>query len=282
MISRDFYAEQEAELNRFAWRRLNSILKPIEVARKAMYNAISGTEWQSRRYRRLASQLDEIAKSLRADLKAVGPSAEPLAKIVARHQTDAISRLINMPGLSIEFDRINPDTLAQFSLNELEKVTSLKSVQDIQTVRAALFEKMGVQGLNPRTVARELVGPSGGLYRRNYGLIETIVRTEASTVYNEQSINAVKAVNEDTGAELKKQIIETVDRERNHPISQVLNGQIREVNEPFTAPVAEVQRVASRLKKGTGGIFWSVKDGNYTGMRLPAHYRERGIVVAAE
>jgi hypothetical protein len=276
-----FYARQEAELQALANARVAEIMRLIEFARRDIHGRIVVSELEYKRLLALNAQLDEISRQLQRDLSQVAPVSGKLAEMVARHQTASISAITGRESITIAYDTLNTSVVKAFAANEMAKVTSITAVEEIRTIKAVLFSRVGVQGLNPTQVARELAGPNG-IFTRRYGLVENILRTEASTIYNEQSLNAIQQANDTYDAGLNKKILETIDDKRNHPISQVLNGQVQPVDRPFKAAVADVESVAARLKRSGKGVFWPVIKGYYTGQRLPAHYRERGVVIATD
>lgn len=76
-----------------------------------------------------------------------------------------------------------------------------------------------------------------------------------------------------------RQIVEVRDT-RNHPISRVIDRQVRPVGEPFRASVADVDAMASAMgRPRTGSIYWPQVGSEYVGRSLPAHPYERGRIV---
>lgn len=278
----DLFFKQELELQRYADRRTTETLRLLNVSRRDLQSVIAATEWEKQRIGGLMDQIDGIILDMRRDLSQIPQSADALAGIVKAQQELVVPIITGTPGIQIEFNAVNMDTIRAFSRNELSKVTSI-AVEEVQTVKSILFSRVGVQGLNPRQVARELAGPEG-LFVRRFGIIENILRTEVSTVYNEQKLLSIIETNDKYDLELNKKILETVDDRRNHPISQVLNGQVQTPREKFRAKVSDVSKVAKRIKKSASpnSIFWPKKNEFYVGDRLPAHFRERGIIIPTD
>lgn len=278
-----FFHRQEAELERFSTQRVREVTRLLESTRKDLYSAISGSEFNYRRIIDLNFQLDGISQDLQRNLRQVQPPTEPLAQMVVRQQTEAIALITAREGIFLNFNTLSTDVLRQFSLNEMRKITSITAVEQIQTLKAVLFSKAGVQGLNPRQVAKQLAGQDG-VFSKKFPIVENILRTETSTVYNEQKLESIKQVNQAHGLTLNKKILETIDDSRNHPISQVLNGMVQLPEKPFRAKASKVEAIAAKLHRGRGGggIFWTRIGEYYVGNRLPAHYRERGILIPTD
>lgn len=287
---------QEAELRAFADKRASRFIAYIEQARKDILAEIqdladttTGDQPVSRtRLVRLLGRLDEIKKEASQNILSVGPSDEYIAKLTKAHME---ANLLEVAGkaITLTLDDINPRLLSLFAQNELEKVASMTE-QQISVIKSALIRDVGAKGLNPRAIAKNLAGNESGLFTGMYGRLQTIVRTESATVYNEQIVESIK-VSISQGAELRMKISEHPDDSRNHPISQVINNQVREVGEPFRAKVSDVKRAATRLaaaskrkpSKSLGrSIFWPEINGYYVGRNLPAHYNERGRIVPTQ
>lgn len=281
-----FFQKQEAELARYTEKRAREFLRVLENTRARLQAEITDLEtFDQRRTLSLIQQIEEMIGDTERQLKQLGTADRPLAEMVQRH-TEATVEAITSSRVALTFDRINPDVIRQFALNELDKVTGLTKLE-MKSIKNILLNRVGVKGENPTKVARAIVG-KGSPFHRRFGHVETILRTETSTIYNAQSVQAIKASNEDYDLGLNKRIVETLDNRRNHPISQVLNGQVAPVMMPdgdvglFKAKVSDVNARAAALGKSSSGIFWIQSGGYYIGEKLPAHYRDRGIVTATE
>ena len=275
--SDDFFHQQELQLGYFTDVRTKRFLDLLNDARQSLFDEISAAEnFTNARLQTLLGQIDDIIAQVKSDILSVGPSSQDLAKMSKAH-LEASTIQISGLSITIPFDRLNTDTLRLFSQNELIHVTGLVESEK-QAIKSILFSKVGVKGESPSSVARQIAGKQGR-FAGKFGHIETILRTETATIYNAQSLEGIAHANETHGLTLKKRIVETIDAKRNHPISQVLNNQVREPGQKFKAKVSEVEKIARKLGKSRGGIFWPIVDGYYTGERLPAHYRDRGITV---
>jgi hypothetical protein len=275
----ELFHAQEREVGRYTDQRVKRLLAMLESARRDLRGVIAEPEsFTAQRVLSLTQQIDDISRQLRGQVQQIGASTYDLAQMTKRHLEASIAAI--QPNVQIAIGALNTDSLMRFSMNELENVTKITD-QGLATIKSVLFTKVGVQGQNPAQVARQLAGKDG-MFAGKFGHIETIMRTETSTVYNAQSLSGIEFANNNFDLALNKRIVETIDSHRNHPISQVLNGQVQAVDGEFRASVSAVAAKAAKLHKGTGGIFWPIKGGYYVGQRLPAHYRERGIVTPTE
>jgi hypothetical protein len=267
---------QELELEKLAAKRAFAFLRKIDDARKELYRLIASQEnLDTSRLSSLLQQVDAIRNQLVQQLRREPPSWQEIGNLAVEHSTTNIVAITQNPTIAFSLNTITPNTLRAFSEIQLKNVTSIVSEQALSSVKSALFQRVGVQGVNPQKVAKELVGKEG-LLTKKYAQIENVIRTEANTVYNTQTLESILFSNATYGTELNKKIYETLDAKRNHPISQLLNGLVQEPDRPFRVPVASVDAKAAALKKSGKGVFWPVVQGFYVGQSLPAHYRERG------
>lgn len=275
----DLFLRQEIELEKYTTRRVRNFIALLEKARRELLDSIGDPDtYTAQRVFKLVEQIDDIGLNLQADLKDIGIPTREIAKMVKGHLEESIS-VIADTSVNISMTKLNTEVLRKFSENELLHVTNLTKIE-IQRIKNQLFTQVGVKGVNPRQLAKKLAGKNGQFAGR-YGHIETILRTEHSTIYNTQSLEGIQDANQKHDLSLNKRIIETMDAKRNHPISRVLNNQVVASDKPFKAKVSEVEAQARLLKRGNGrsGVFWPIQDGYFVGQRLPAHYRERGIIV---
>lgn len=276
----DLLARQEAEVARYADARARRVMSMLETARRQIQGIIADADsFTAQRVAFLVRQIDALSAQLARELNSVGSSSPELAGITQRHLQESIAAIADLQVL-ISVDALNLESLRLFSSNEVARMAKLIDAEK-EVIRSVLFTKVGVKGENPVKVARQLAGKESQFAGR-FAHIENILRTETSTVYNRQSLAGIQAANEQYDLGLNKKIVETIDAKRNHPISMVLNGQVQRVDRKFKASVSKVQAAAAKIKKSVGGTFWKVEDGFYTGMVLPAHYRERGIVVPTD
>ena len=289
MPSESFHHQQELEVFKMGEKRARQIIRQIENARIEILAELTslpeGTPTKARLVQTL-KEVEVIIKELKRNLQELHSVSEPLGELAVKHYGQTAEKLTGS-FLEISLQAINPETLKLFSLNELNNVTSITADYALRTIRSTMLREMAIKGKNPRAVAQKLMSKDGFLTKR-YPIVETIVRTEANTIYNTQSLNAIVAGNAKYDLNLKKKIIEIIDPKRNHPISLVLNGQISPVLDEkglpalFKASVAEVNARANAAGKTASGIFWQQKGGYYVGATLPAHYNERGVVVATD
>ena len=276
----ELFRQQERAVGRYADVRASRMLRLLETTRKELSATIADVDgFTARRVADLNAQIESIMADLRKDIRGVGESATELGNLALAHVEAGIVATTGT-SVTISINALNIDVLKRFSSNEVARIAKIMD-NEKELIRSLLFTKVGVKGENPRQVAQKLAGPNSSFAGR-FGHVENILRTETSTVYNANSLDAIKGANKEHGLALNKRIVETIDAERNHPISQVLNGQVQTVDGPFRASVAAVAAKAAVFHKSVSGIFWPIKGGFYEGERLPAHYRERGIVVPTE
>lgn len=276
----ELFRAQEADLDRYATARELQLVRMLERARKEMQAEISDIDsFTARRVSALTKQIDDIVADLKKDVLSIGESASDLAEMTQVHLQTSLTAITGLE-ISVGLDVLNVDILRRFSENNLIHVTTLIQAEK-ETVKSVLFSKVGVLGQNPRKVAKELMGADSRFANR-YGVLENIFRTESSTIYNAQSLTGIQSANQEHGLSLNKRIVETIDNKRNHPISQLLNNKVQAADKPFRIKIADVQRRGKILKRSAGGVLWPKEGAYYVGQKLPAHYRERGVVVPTE
>ena len=272
---------EHLELTRFEFDRVKRFLAMMEQARRSIKSSIEGSsDFTVQRVGQLVAQLESIEADMIANIRNEKLKISNLEDMVRRHSTNAFEILFPSSAISVEFSQLNRDTLIKFSDAINRQLVGLSRSQ-MDTLRAVLFSKVGVQGSNPRSVAKQLAGKDG-IFKGQYGRIENILRTETSTIYNEQKLDTIARAHEQ-GFEINKKIVETMDIKRNHPISRAINGLIQVPSLPFAIPVEKVIDQALLMKRPTKNldrsIFWARKGKLYVGKGLPAHYRERGTIV---
>lgn len=277
----DLFERHEHQFARVANAEVQRYLDLLENARLQLQNEIASLDdFDRNRVLALLSQIDQIERQVIGRIN----QTESLNRSMGKISVPQFNENMNALGINLQigFDAVNSNVLENYAALELTKIKGITQ-DSINTIRSVLFTKVGVKGENPRVVAKELAGQEG-LFTRNYGRLENIVRTESSHVYNTQKMNAIKhAV--DLGISLHKKAVETIDNKRNHPISQVLNGKVQVYDQPFRVSVAEVAaraKVLHRSKNPAAGVFWKQDGGYFVGNQLPAHYMDRGVMVATK
>jgi hypothetical protein len=279
-----FFTAQERQLSLFVDRYLLEFVDLLEESRKDLELLISGPEsFAQSQALELLPQVDRIASTLKQDIISKQSLLDNITVLSTEHNNNILSTVTGQ-SFNISFTRLNEQVLARFARNELEKVTGLVD-SELRTIKSVLMTKVGVQGENPRQIAKVIAGKQSQFAGR-FNHIQTILRTESSTIYNAQGLDSIRQANAvlPESGQLKKRIIENLDVNRNHPVSRVLKNQIQPVDKPFTAKVSDII-AASKVtvhKYRPKSMFWPLKGGIYSGMNLPAHYNDRGIVVASE
>jgi hypothetical protein len=146
--------------------------------------------------------------------------------------------------------------------------------------RARQAMVIGMQTGASMSAIGERVASSSGVIASFGGRGQLIARMEMSNVYNashHEALVEAAAVLDDEGTPdpLLRQADEYADL-RNHPISRVIHGMVTAIDKPWLVPVAEVDRMADRLKKSATGILWPQSGAYYVVGRYAVHFGERG------
>lgn len=212
-------------------------------------------------------------------------SVTNLTEIVRRNEPE-----FRAAGSPMEF-RVGKRLLAEKGLLLHKYSMDRYGADVVESIQRELVQGM-VQGLTWDQVRDRIAGKEGSVLSVTKSRAELIVRTEMSSAYNamhQAGLEEWAADDDNEDDPPMKKAIETRDL-RNHAISRVLDGQIVPVKKPFRALVADVQREhavlqAARAGKGLkarklNGILWPLLNGAYTGQHQPAHFWDRGRVVA--
>lgn len=120
-------------------------------------------------------------------------------------------------------------------------------------------------------------------FRSSIAKAEALAASRASLAANleasfERSM-AAEALATETG--WKREIVERIDR-RNHPFSRAANGLVAEAGERFEVPVGDVLAAARAMGRSPnlGAVIWPQQGSVFRGMHYPAHYGERGRILA--
>lgn len=139
---------------------------------------------------------------------------------------------------------------------------------------------IGMQTNASMSAMIDRVTSSSGVIASFGGRGELIARMEMSAAYNtshHEALVEAAAVLDDEGTPdpLLRQADEYADA-RNHPVSRVIHGAVTAIDKPWLVSVAEVDRMADRLKKPATGILWPQSGAYYVVGRYPVHFNERG------
>jgi hypothetical protein len=137
-------------------------------------------------------------------------------------------------------------------------------------------------GLTQPELAARVAAAGGSVLAQHRGRAELIARMETARAYNDGVLDGIREIDEaDRRPDdpLLKRIDEFFDL-RNHPFSRAAHGKTAAPGEPFRVAIAEVKAAAETMKRGVGGVVWRKVGANYVGDNLPAHFGERGRIVA--
>lgn len=275
--------DQESVLADYADSRANTVARLMAEARAKIESEILSLDPDDvdtvQRLRKLLKDIDRVKRELEEGIFDMGTSDEYIGKLVSRQASEGLS-IVSGSTLTLGLDDVNSRTIALFSQNELDKVGSIAQTA-IQELKSDLMTEIGIKGRNPRAVAKDIFSR----YGVRQSTMQTIVRTESSTIYNAQHLESIHYANK-IGVEMRKKITEHIDLMRNHPISLVTDGLVQEYDAEFKVKESDVidasKRVHSRTRSRLGiekSIFWRKEKGIYVGNNLPAHYNERGRIV---
>lgn len=139
-----------------------------------------------------------------------------------------------------------------------------------------------VQGMTTAELADRVAAAGGSVLSGLRGRAELIARMETSRAYNDAHLESIRELDtQDPRPDdpLLKKLDEFIDH-RNHPFSRAAHERTARPLDPFVVPVAEVQAEAKAMRRPPGGILWQRVGGDYVGQNLPAHFNERGRIIA--
>lgn len=132
-------------------------------------------------------------------------------------------------------------------------------------------------------IAQRIAGIDSDLFKDLKPKAELIARMELSRAYNDSQLEAIQLWAEEDPTHREDPILKRIEEyldARNHPFSRVSDGLTADPNANFRVPVSAVEAEARKLKKSGKGVLWPVVAGAYVGASLPAHYNDRGRIVA--
>lgn len=221
---------------------------------------------------RARRSFERLLGRLRSDFSA---NERATQELTFKHFLDTMAREGNNfylePRLRAELYRLQQDGLYDLALRKL--VTDLDA-----RVSRELVSALG-HGVKQEAAARKASAAAQQMAEQR---VETVSRTEMSYSYNsayQRALEVASETEDETKDPLMKRIEEYFDA-KNHPFSRVAHGTIAPVNKPFSVSVASVSAMGGLMRKSSGGVFWPQTGANYQGMFLPAHYNDRGRIVA--
>lgn len=281
-------AEQSIELSRLQDTTARTLLRYVEDARRELRERLAQTVQAGKggtftaQHLRVALAQTEAAVAtltarMSAELSTVGTTTQRVAtrnllQTIRAHEGDlldagnriewgAVARLTQQGGLLLD-----THSVARYGADVIGKV------------RQAMAVQMMTNATIPAMTNR--IASSSGVIAKLGGRAELIARMEVSNLYSQAhhaALEEAAAVLDDPGTPdpLLRQADEYADM-RNHPISRVIHGMVTAIDKPWLVPVAEVDRMADRLKKSAGGVLWPQSGAYYVVGRYPAHFNDRG------
>lgn len=281
-------AEQSTELARLQDDTARALLRYVDDARRELRERLAqtiqagkGDSFTAQHLRVALAQTEAAAATLTSrmsgELATVATTAQRVAtrnllQTIRAHEGDlldagnriewgVVARLSQQGGLLLD-----THSIARYGADVVGKVR----------------QAMAVQMLTNATIPAmtNKIASASGVIASIGGRAELIARMEVSNLYSQAhhaALEEAAAILDDEGTPdpLLRQADEYADQ-RNHPVSRVIHGMVTAIDKPWMVPVAEVDRMADRLKKTSSGILWPQSGAYYVVGRYPVAFGERG------
>jgi hypothetical protein len=284
----DLLERQGRELDRLADAQVRAVLAGYEDARRALLETLQNTPLstseRAHRTRIALAQVEAGVGILRARM------GQEMSRADVAAQNLAMRHLLGMiraqephfidGGSGIEV-AVAGRLAAREGLALHKYALDRYGAQVVENIQRALVSGV-VQGMTDHELAKHIAGASGSVLAGMRSRAELIVRMEMSRAYNDAHLESIRAFAEladDPSDPVLKKIDEYFDS-RNHPFSRAAHGTTALPGEPFRVPVAAVASAAQSIGKSSKGVLWSQEGGSYVGDNLPAHFHERGRIIA--
>lgn len=282
---------QNRQIDRLSDVHARSMLRALEDARRDLRERLlavddTATPYTAQQLRGILAQAEAGIFRLKLRLREVFAASEVEAHTTALDHLLALVRA-NEP----EFRDAIPAIRFQAAVAMSERRSLLLHAHSIERYGAELIEKIQreivlgqVSGLSIRQIADRITATKRSVFASLRGRAELIARMESNRVYNDGHLLSMKELAAETDDEddpdpLMKRADEFFDN-RNNPISRVLHGMTAKLDEPFEVPRSKVLAMAAALKKPASGIVWPLIGSKYVGANYPAHFNDRGRIVA--
>ncbi|MEQ1494481.1 MAG: hypothetical protein ABL912_01800 [Novosphingobium sp.] len=280
----DLLADQGAELSRLTDEAADRVLSALEDARRIVLErmtAIQVNPENTARLRVLLLQLETGIAELRSRVgDALSTGESEAHRAVVAHLLGLVRN--EDPDLAPNIQPAILERLSRRSDLLLHRYSSDR--YSAQVMDAAQRELVaGVAANLPQAqIAERIAGATGSVIAGHRGRAELIARMELSRAYNDAYLDSLYELDaEDPQPEnpLHKRIEEYIDA-RNHPFSRVADQQTVPIGDLFAVSVADVESMARSMGVPSRGVLWERAGGEYFGSNLPAHYNDRGRIVA--
>ena len=282
---------QNAEIDRLADAQARRVLRALEDARRELRERLldvddAATPFTAQQLRGMLAQVESGVFQLRDRF------GEVLADGEREAHTKALDHLIDLVKANEpDFEGAIPAIRLQAASALSERRALLLHRHSVNRYGADLIDRIQrelvlgqVSGLSIRQVADRITATNASVFASLRGRAELIARMESNRVYNDGHLQSMKDLAAETDDPkdpdpLMKRADEFFDN-RNHPLSRVLHGRTAKLDDDFVVPRAEVEAISAVLKKGNTGIVWRLEGGSYRGQNYPAHFNDRGRIVA--
>ncbi len=282
---------QNREINRLSDDQARRTLRALEDARRDLRERLlnvddTATPYTAQQLRGVLAQTEAGVFQLQERLGEVFTAAE-----IRAHETALDHLLALVKANEPDFADAIPSIRIQAAAAMSERKGLLLHRHSINRYGADLIDRIQrelvlgqVSGLTIRQTADRITATNASVFASLRGRGELIARMESNRVYNDGHLLSMKELAEDTDEEddpdpLLKRADEFFDN-RNNPISRVLHGMTAKLDEPFVVSRAKVLAMAALMKKSASGIVWPLVGANYRGANYPAHFNDRGRIVA--
>lgn len=275
----DLLDKQGERLDRLTGGRVRATLSALDDGRRALLELLQMpvTSARAAMLRLLLARAELGVSQMRQRVEPIMDESDRLVTEAARVDLIDIIRAADpRAGVPVSItDRLDRGLLLhRYSLTRY-------SAQVIEAIQRQIVAGVAA-GLDQAEIARRVAAAAGSVVANHRGRAELIVRMELGRAYNDsylESLRELEALDPNPDDPLLKRIDEYIDA-RNHPFSRVANQMSVPLDAPFRVPVSRVQDAASQMRRSAGGVLWPVVGNAYEGHNLPAHYNDRGRIVA--
>lgn len=265
-------ARQEAGLDALTIRAQRRLMREVEAARKELQEAIRAAGPVDKlRLQQLLMRLNPLFAALQTRLQDQMAFAELRStELGLVHNTAVVRQMAPLLRMGVAEIRMagrlaDYRSLALYNHSAANLTNAMKARIQSQIVAGVLQSESEYQ------IAQRLVEAS----RLPMHRAALIARMETSRAYNQ----VASEMAQEMGPKWTREIVEVNDS-KNHPFSRAAHGQRAKPGRMFKVPVAEVEAAAAAMGRPVGAVLWRRSGAHYVGDNLPAHYNERGRIVA--
>lgn len=224
----------------------------VALLQRAMGQALQGAELRTHR---------QAVKHLLGLIKAAEPEFRDMGGLL---EVDLVERLSRQRGLALH----------KYSVQRY-------GAQVVEAIQRELVAGVA-QGMTQAELAARVAAAGGSVLSGFKGRAELIARMETARAYNDGYLESIKEMDARDPRDLDpmlKKIDEFFDA-RNHPFSRAAHGVTARPSDNLKVPTEAVAIAGAELKKGTGGVLWPKVGPYFMGQNLPAHFNDRGRIIA--